>query len=807
MIEDKKNPYDANWEFRHGGPTGCKGDTVTRSPWHSDASHSEHDYYCERCKLRLCFEDVEILPKLVPVVGPIGGYQTENYLENHPHLARVFDRVSKTGDMPEGVLEPLKSLLSSSPSYRPLFSLRDVWDIVAGVERCRSADDPQVDLTLLAILQVSAGFGIDKRAAEVRAEASRAGGIQHPRATAVDELLVQAARDAKHETATVELLFGPDTVTLRNNSEVAAAELFASLHAKEHANGVPGLSSLTDEAGNPLRHVKCHHAINRTPRSAAVAHSKKPSDHEYLCSACEKVPQEEVEVYLNSHGCLGWFRYQALPGKPLTDEVAAAAQLQGEHPEGWYPGSLAAFVRWENDAHLHSDGYSRSLEESGEKTPSLTTRVECLRKVLAQRYEDARFSANHEVELACEALDEWERSLGRERGQRKGIGHLRIGASITERVRDLRSHIESLEANKTESEPAGVKLPELEQRVASWVSRLVAVSHSDSLSDVHTLPFTDQLDLLMESAIVRTRENGLLMSMLKAGLQKDGGLFEYARDFFAGGHLDLVTWETELGLDTEVPPNTSLSKRVMALLEKLSDTLNPIYAQLAAWEKEMALATPEVWQLSDIANRLGRLRYSRRHSKLHGATERDLAVALSKQFPSYLSEEVVESPTQRVGHEGCKTVKKVTLLLIDLPTGQVGWDVDGSHPRYSHLKVRPGKHYDGHTVDEKIARLAALQPNWLGSGSRRMARYPRGRTRSIARNNRNALRATRRLLHEREQSLRALQQERRQIMEAFRPVRAALVGLPLGKLSESAPLVEMVNVVAGWVQHQLRAGS
>ena len=83
-------------------------------------------------------------------------------------------------------------------------------------------------------------------------------------------------------------------------------------------------------------------------------------------------------------------------------------------------------------------------------------------------------------------------------------------------------------------------------------------------------------------------------------------------------------------------------------------------------------------------------------------TERDaLVAALSKCFPSYLG----RHPDGETWDDDWRWI-----VFIDLPTGQASWHIhDSEVENFDHLG-RGDDPWDGHTTEEKYARLAALSP-------------------------------------------------------------------------------------------------
>lgn len=49
------------------------------------------------------------------------------------------------------------------------------------------------------------------------------------------------------------------------------------------------------------------------------------------------------------------------------------------------------------------------------------------------------------------------------------------------------------------------------------------------------------------------------------------------------------------------------------------------------------------------------------------------------------------------------------IVFIDLPTGQASWHIHDSHlPMFDHVQRFAGRKWDGHTTEEKYARIALL---------------------------------------------------------------------------------------------------
>jgi len=83
--------------------------------------------------------------------------------------------------------------------------------------------------------------------------------------------------------------------------------------------------------------------------------------------------------------------------------------------------------------------------------------------------------------------------------------------------------------------------------------------------------------------------------------------------------------------------------------------------------------------------------------------ERDMLVAaLSKIFPSHLC----MHPETDVSWE----LEWRYIVCVHLPTGQATWHIhERELPWFSHLPML-ANHWDGHTTEEKYARLALLKP-------------------------------------------------------------------------------------------------
>lgn len=83
-------------------------------------------------------------------------------------------------------------------------------------------------------------------------------------------------------------------------------------------------------------------------------------------------------------------------------------------------------------------------------------------------------------------------------------------------------------------------------------------------------------------------------------------------------------------------------------------------------------------------------------------SERNLLVAaLSKVFPSSLERHSEEDSEWENDWRW--------IVFIDLPSGQASWHIhDSEYELFSHLPVKAGRVWDGHSTEEKYARLKAI---------------------------------------------------------------------------------------------------
>ena len=116
---------------------------------------------------------------------------------------------------------------------------------------------------------------------------------------------------------------------------------------------------------------------------------------------------------------------------------------------------------------------------------------------------------------------------------------------------------------------------------------------------------------------------------------------------------------------------------------------------LAERDRDAALA-----KLSTAESEAARLR----EAKDGAYRERDqLVCALSKVFPSRLER---HPDSDKAWDDDWRWI-----VFVDLPTGQASWHIhDTELEWFSHLSVRSGNSWDGHTTEEKYRRLAALTP-------------------------------------------------------------------------------------------------
>lgn len=79
-----------------------------------------------------------------------------------------------------------------------------------------------------------------------------------------------------------------------------------------------------------------------------------------------------------------------------------------------------------------------------------------------------------------------------------------------------------------------------------------------------------------------------------------------------------------------------------------------------------------------------------------------LVAALSKVFPASLERHPEDDKDWEDDWRW--------IVFIDLPAGQCSWHLhDSELPRFAHLKRGKGRAWDGHTTEEKYARLEALE--------------------------------------------------------------------------------------------------
>lgn len=142
-------------------------------------------------------------------------------------------------------------------------------------------------------------------------------------------------------------------------------------------------------------------------------------------------------------------------------------------------------------------------------------------------------------------------------------------------------------------------------------------------------------------------------------------------------------------------------RRTDALLESVSRELEEMRLTLAASENLRRETNERMTRANLTANGLRGELDALRQTKDGAYTERNQVVAaLSKLFPAHLARTAIEGWDPE--WHWC--------VYIMLPTGQVSWHLHESHrPLFAHLSDGPAI-WDGHTTEEKYARLAALSP-------------------------------------------------------------------------------------------------
>lgn len=133
-------------------------------------------------------------------------------------------------------------------------------------------------------------------------------------------------------------------------------------------------------------------------------------------------------------------------------------------------------------------------------------------------------------------------------------------------------------------------------------------------------------------------------------------------------------------------------------LAAASETLSSMDDRWAVARRALANPSPGAGLLAELEQ--ARKRIGELEAQKDGAyQERDrLVAALSKLFPATLAR-----------HEGADWEDEWrNIVFIDLPTGQASWHIhDSELPQFAHLSQSNPK-WDGHTTEEKYARLAAL---------------------------------------------------------------------------------------------------
>jgi hypothetical protein len=169
--------------------------------------------------------------------------------------------------------------------------------------------------------------------------------------------------------------------------------------------------------------------------------------------------------------------------------------------------------------------------------------------------------------------------------------------------------------------------------------------------------------------------------------------------------------EKQVPLDPAGPKGSTLLKRVVWLFGKLrreEKKTEIVSRQLAACTLAAVGDDPGLkfgdtaWSpaYEDIRNLFKEAR-GQQEGKNQAYQERNLLVAaLSKLFPAYLG--------RHIGDEDWDDDWR-NIVFISLPTGQVSWHIhDSELGLFEHLKGIIGPGWDGHSTEEKYARLCAL---------------------------------------------------------------------------------------------------
>ena len=141
-----------------------------------------------------------------------------------------------------------------------------------------------------------------------------------------------------------------------------------------------------------------------------------------------------------------------------------------------------------------------------------------------------------------------------------------------------------------------------------------------------------------------------------------------------------------------------------------------------AWAVEMANTVGDCGSHHDsdgaccveIVNRIARLLASVREgetaSKDRAYTERNRLVALiASLYPSSLER---HDDADKSWEDDWRWI-----VFIDLPTGQASWHIHDSHlPMFDHVPRFAGRKWDGHTTEEKYARISLLHTPPSGGG-------------------------------------------------------------------------------------------
>lgn len=148
--------------------------------------------------------------------------------------------------------------------------------------------------------------------------------------------------------------------------------------------------------------------------------------------------------------------------------------------------------------------------------------------------------------------------------------------------------------------------------------------------------------------------------------------------------------------------NLQLANTAHAELVKAESELSALRKKLEEWKAGAEEEAHEADRLRSVVAALKEREKALTAVKDGAYSERNkLVAAMSKMFPASL-----ERHDGIVWEEDWRWV-----VFIDLPTGQASWHIhDSEVPQFAHLPRKAGRKWDGHTNDEKYARLAALTP-------------------------------------------------------------------------------------------------